>query len=477
MKNKEFIFGEKRFVFDGPLDAKNPPEGTVLVAPAEAGPKAPDLSRAAGEAVVRRETGQGLAESKTKMNLNELETQLGADVFKEFLTATNLEGADFALEVFSDDVNFESTSLVNGLSGRIEHEMAKKTGLEKFATYINVKPEDMEDVVTEIYVRTFLNGVKTEFDQKYPGFADFIKEVKPNKFPINFTIKPDKDGKAVISFSVLKEEAKYQEWKVKKGITDTKKPEEGAKGQDSAAGKEQEAAIAEFAQTKLGKAFGFLKDENGKSLLQRMAEGGGLFGAIVAGIFGFSKASGGVWESIVGMLPPGIKEKALAIQERARKTPLSAEASSAGADGAQENMDSAHFREIAAKGSVSLEKGIKLTEDYVVSAGGKKGLQISLSSNRGGKMILPEESSVVMDGKTVKVEKGKTRTYDSNDTASAFLSITGRIPKGTIFQGDIAFNAAGADGGGAQKVSEKPKTPKEEGSSKTAHSDGDKTEA
>lgn len=471
MKNREFIFGEKRFVFGDPVPgkatAKGGPEVQVATVPLSEGVEAAAKAKEASKASLTLGTGQKLAESKTKMKLEELEQKLGADVFKEFLTATNLEGMDITREIYSDDLNFESEDLLSGLIVQIKGRIPK-SGLEKFATYINTEPAKVQEVVTEIYARTFLSKTKVEFDTKYPRFSDFIKEVKPNKFPIQFTIKPDASGKATVSFGELKEKAKYQEWKANQPSAETKTPAGTPQGQEGAVGTEQAEALAQFSQTKLGKIFSFLKDENGKSLLERMAAGGGIMGAIIAGLFGFSKVSGGVYESIVEMLPASIKDKVKAVEKKARETPLSAESAAKSAEGTYQEVDANGFAAIV-KSKVIPEKGIRLAEDYLLRRGT---LQVNLSEKKGGKMILPEEASLTIDGNPVKIEEGKIQTYDSNDTPKNPLLITGKIPKSTIFQGDVVLAFASATAGQTAKASDKPKG---DGTAKIGQDAGEKT--
>lgn len=385
------------------------------------------------KAGVAKEAASELAKAKTEMDLDQLKAKMQGDQFEKLASALNLGEQSFDgpmpinIEGQKDLVASKVLALLK----------SKEDQLKPFASALSnamgetVAPENVDELVAQIYAVSILRKAENDFKAKYPRFSQFQERV--SGYQLRYEVKLNKFYALNSSFisSPPDFDEKYKKFEEENPVAKTDEKEK-------AADPDREAKIKALKNSFLGNilvALGFIKkDEFGQII-----DGEQPLLAGIIGLFGGGAIVGNAYEDMVKDLDGKYKGMAIAFQEKARKSFLSlsnkkVEAGAGGTASAEQTevpqFDNEKFAKVLSGATPMPDKGLKLKSHFDVPAGQKLALDLS----KGGEIILPKGSSFRKADGTQESAITEDKTFKEHP-----VEIAGQIPKGVRFNSKVQF--------------------------------------
>lgn len=378
------------------------------------------------KAGVAKEAGEELAKAKTEMDLDQLKAKMQGDQFERLASALNL-----GEQVFDGSMPINIEGQKDLVASKVLALLKSKGDqLKPFASVLSnamgetVSPENVDELVAQIYAVSILRKAENDFKAKYPRFSQFQERV--SGYQLRYEVKLDKFYALNSSFisSPPDFDEKYKKFEVENPVAK-------ADEKEKAADPDREAKIKALKNSFLGNllvACGFIKkDEFGQII-----DGEQPILAGIIGLFGGGAIVGNAYEDMVKDLDGKYKGMAVAFQEKARKSFLSLSnkkvEAGAGATvsdaGDVPQFDNDKFTKVISGETPMPDKGLKLKSHFDVPAGQKLALDLS----KGGEMILPKGSSFRKADGTQESAITEDKTFKDHS-----IEIAGQIPKGVKF--------------------------------------------
>lgn len=461
-------FKEDRLIFEAPGGptrnaAVSAEESVPVVAPAEA-PVAPPIAE---KADVKVDASKKREEMKTVQELDQLKKKMSGD-FQEIATEVKLVKGQIFQGEFSLDKNFNVDTLVDKFQGEVVTNLQRvlvptqgDPRLPKLTQKINeyLKKDDGKDFdgvdvanfLANLYSIDAKKSLKDEIEKI--KLVEFIKD-SSTTYPMNFEVNLDQPPPAT---SVSSKDpnstfnADYEKWKKNHQESFT------ATDEEQKADAERMKRAKEFRSSIYGKAFAWLgfisveepvegeskddakarEERNDAQFASALHGDNGPVKWIIHWLGGGAMIDGGTddVEAALADVDPKFKPIVDSAKKAAKTLPFNMGkfAQKLAAPVVEALGMKVEDFDAAVKDNKKLTgKPFKLSEEY---KSGDKGLKIVLAD--GAKMILPEGKTLNVGHEPIKAEGKDGKVFDNT------ITVTGDIPVGTTFRGNVKFEIPG----------------------------------